>query len=169
MTAQIILETFRDLGIEVKTANLPNNEALEALRTGAIDAMVSVVGKPGTFFRDIKDAKGIRFMPVELTKRLEENYVEGVLTPRGLPCPKWRTGKRSRRSPVSAVLAAYRPSSRTSRARMETFVDSLFSAIETLKFGPYHKKWSEVDLYNTVAGWQRVEAATSWLEENDPQ
>lgn len=165
MTAAIIFDAFRDLGVEVTPANMPDNEALDALKNGVIDAMVSVVGKPSSFYQKIAASKDLRFLPVELTKALEENYVEGEFTHADYPNLIGR-GEVVPTIAVGAVLAAYRPRSKSSRARMSTFVESLFGSIETLKSGPYHKKWQEVDLHLNVAGWQRVEAALDWLNAN---
>jgi len=165
MTAAIIFDAFRDLGVDVTPANMPDNEALDALKNGVIDAMVSVVGKPSSFYQKITASGDLRFLPVELTKALEENYVEGEFTHADYP-NLIDTDEVVPTIAVGAVLAAYRPRSKSSRARMGTFVESLFGSIETLKSGPYHKKWQEVDLRSKVAGWQRVEAALEWLDAN---
>ncbi len=163
MTAKILLDA-EDLPVE--PVHLSNSEALSALRAGAIAASFFVVGKPATYFREIGGEHGLRFLPLELGKGLEDTYTDAVLTSEDYPnlIPP---GERVPTVAVGAVMAVYNWKPGTSRHdRVVRFVRRMLDSLPLLQTEAYHPKWRAVDPRATVPGWQRFEAVEQWLAGN---
>ncbi|MCS6878676.1 MAG: TAXI family TRAP transporter solute-binding subunit [Geminicoccaceae bacterium] len=163
MTSRILFD-IEDIPIEA--LHLSNSEALAALRAGSIAAAVFVVGKPATYFREIRNDLGLRFLPVELTKGLEDVYLDAELTSEDYPnlVPP---GERIPTIAVGAVLAVYNWKPGTSRFdRTNRFVRRLLESLPLLQTEAYHPKWKAVDLRATIPGWRRLETVEQWLAAN---
>lgn len=160
MTAKIIFEAE---DIPVEPLNLSNSEALAALKAGGIAAAIFVVGKPATYFREIGSEHGLRFLPLELTKQLEDTYLDAELGPADYP-NLIGEGERVPTIAVGAVMAAYNWKPGTSRSdRVVRFVRRMLDALPVLQTDAYHPKWRSVDPRATVPGWQRLEVVEQWL------
>lgn len=160
MTAKIIFEAE---DIPVEPLNLSNSEALAALEAGGIAAAIFVVGKPATYFREIGSEHGLRFLPLELTKGLEDTYLDAELGPADYP-NLIGEGERVPTIAVGAVMAAYNWKPGTSRSdRVVRFVRRMLDALPVLQTDAYHPKWRSVDPRATVPGWQRLEVVEQWL------
>ncbi|BCX17798.1 MAG: hypothetical protein KatS3mg117_1480 [Geminicoccaceae bacterium] len=160
MTAKIVFDAE---DIPVEPLNLSNSEALAALKSGAIAAAVFVVGKPATYFREIASEHGLRFLPLELGKGLEDTYTDAELRSSDYPnlIPE---GERVPTIAVGAVMAAYNWKPGTSRHdRVARFVRKMLDALPVLQTDAYHPKWKAVDPRATVPGWQRLEVVERWL------
>jgi hypothetical protein len=67
-----------------------------------------------------------------------------------------------------SVLIAYNWPKGSDRYRLlGSFVRTLFSRFPTLKTGPYHPKWEEVNLAATLPGWSRFPPAQRWLDQQE--
>lgn len=160
MTAEIVFDAE---DIPVEPLNLSNSEALAALKSGAIAAAVFVVGKPATYFREIGSEHGLRFLPLELGKGLEDTYTDAELRSSDYPnlIPE---GERVPTIAVGAVMAAYNWKPGTSRHdRVARFVRKMLDALPVLQTDAYHPKWKAVDPRAPVPGWQRLEVVERWL------
>jgi TRAP transporter TAXI family solute receptor len=163
MTAKIVLDAE---GIPVEPLNLSNSEALAALKSGSIAAAIFVVGKPATYFREISSEHGLHFLPLELSKGLEDVYLDAVLGPADYPnlIPE---GERIPTIAVGAVMAVYNWKPGTSRHdRVVRFVRRMLDALPVLQTDAYHPKWRAVDPRASVPGWQRFEPVEQWLAGN---
>lgn len=160
MTAKLLLD-IEDIPVE--PLNLSHSEALAALRSGGIKAAVFIVGKPATYFREIANDQGLRFLPLELTKGLEETYLDGELTSADYPnlIPE---GERVPTIAVGAVMAVYNWKAGTGRHdRTRRFVRRMLDALPVLQTEAYHPKWKAVDLRAEVPGWRRLEVVEEWI------
>jgi TRAP transporter TAXI family solute receptor len=160
MTTKILFDVE---DIPVEPLNLSYSEALAALKAGTIAAAVFIVGKPATYFREIGSEHRLHFLPVELSKGLEETYVDSVLTSADYPnlVPE---GERVPTIAVGAVMAVYNWKPGTSRYdRVVRFVRRMLDSLPVLQTDAYHPKWRAVDPRATVPGWQRFEAVEQWL------
>lgn len=163
MTASIILEK---LGIEIETINMSNNEALEALKVGDIDAAFFVVGKPATYFREMTKQSGLHFVPIKPNQALADIYLDGSLKHADYPnlVPK---NQHVDTLAVGAVLAVYRWRKGMERYnRVNSFINRFFNNIDVFQISDagYHRKWQEVDIRKDLVGWQRFRAAQEWLD-----
>lgn len=163
MTSQLV---FSIEDINIQPLHLANSEALSALRSGAIDAAVFVAGKPATFFREIEAGSGLHFINIELTKGLEESYLDAVLTNEDYPnlIPK---DQKVETIAVGSVLAVYNwPKGSNRYERTALLVKNIFDSLPVLQTDAYHPKWKEVDLNSSLPGWERFGPAEDWLKAN---
>lgn len=162
MTASIIFDSL-DIGVEVTTFSEP--VAMAKLRKGEIDALVFVGGKPVTLLREVAQEDNLQLLPIPSGK-VKGAYLPGTLTSESYP-NLIKPGEEVSTVAVGAVMAAYKwPSQHPRHAKVKRFVDRFFKSFDTLKQPPFHQKWKEVDLRAKVPGWQRFDAAETWLAGN---
>jgi TRAP transporter TAXI family solute receptor len=153
MTASIV---FDDLGIDVDVRSDPEPIALEALRTGDLDALVFVGGKPVELIRAIGQDEPLRLLAIP-PERIKAAYVPSQLTAEAYP--NLVEGDPVQTVAVSAVLAAYNwPDGHPRRDKLNRFIRSFTANFESLLKPPYHPKWREIDLTEEVPGWRRITA-----------
>ncbi|MGH6899147.1 MAG: TAXI family TRAP transporter solute-binding subunit [Geminicoccaceae bacterium] len=160
MTASIV---FDDLGIDVDVGSDPEPIALEKLRTGEIDAMVFVGGKPVAFIGEVDRSEQLHLLAIP-PERIKAAYVPSELTPDVYP-KLIDPGDPVETVAVSAVLAAYNwPEGHPRRHKLDRFIQSFSTNFNRLLEPPFHPKWQEVDLTAQVPGWQRITAAEQMAE-----
>lgn len=162
MTASII---FDALDIEVEATTFSEPIAMAKLREGAIDALVFVGGKPVTLLREVTEEDNLELLPIPASK-VQGAYLAGTLTSESYP-NLIKAGEEVPTVAVGAVMAAYKwPSEHPRHAKVKRFVDRFFKNFNSFKQPPFHQKWKEVDLRAKVPGWQRFDAAETWLAGN---
>jgi uncharacterized protein len=155
MTASII---FDDLGIDVDVASDPEPVALEKLRSGEIDAMVFVGGKPVAFIEEVDRSEQLRLLAIP-PERIKAAYLPSELTPDVYP-NLIDAGEPVQTVAVTAVLAAYNwPADHPRREKLNRFIESFTANFSRLLEPPFHPKWREIDLSAEVPGWRRITAA----------
>jgi uncharacterized protein len=154
MTASIV---FDDLGIDVDVRSDPEPIALERLRTGELDALVFVGGKPVELIRAIGREEPLHLLAIP-PERIKAAYVPSELTADAYP-NLVEAGAPVPTIAVSAVLAAYNwPDGHPRRDKLNRFIRSFTANFDSLLQPPYHPKWREIDLSEDVPGWQRITA-----------
>jgi uncharacterized protein len=154
MTASII---FDDLGIDVDVRSDPEPIALEKLRTGDLDALVFVGGKPVELIRAVDQGAPLRLLAIP-PERIKAAYVPSQLTADAYP-NLIEAGAPVPTVAVSAVLAAYNwPDGHPRREKLNRFIRSFTANFDSLLQPPYHPKWREIDLSEDVPGWRRITA-----------
>lgn len=154
---------FERLGIRAEFVYINNTIALEKMKTGEIDAIVSTGGKPNDLFVKLKPEPGFHFIPVEYGPVFADYY---------LPCPLSHAdyahlipeGQAVDTLCMSAVLAVYNFPKGTDQARrLERFVRYYFERFDKLKQPSFHPKWRDVNLAAKVPGWNRYWLAADKL------
>jgi TRAP transporter TAXI family solute receptor len=154
MTASLVFEA---LGLQVTTANDPQDVALAKLRRGEIDAMVFVAGKPARLFASIEPGSGLRFLPIPATPALLETYLPTVISAAEYPS-LIPAGGTVETIAVGAVMAVYAWAPGTERHRkVARFVNALNAKFDAFLRPPRHPKWREVNLAAQVPGWTRFD------------
>ena len=154
---------FERLGIKANFAYIEQRLAYERLKTGEIDAMIAVQGKPSKFTTTINDPN-LHLVPIDYAKSLQPDYLPAALTSDDYP-NLIEPGGRVDTIAVPAALAAYNWAPNTDRyRRLERFVDAFFGKITVLQKPPFHPKWKEVALQMPLSGWSRFRAAQEWLD-----
>jgi uncharacterized protein len=154
MTASII---FDDLGIDVDVQSDPEPIALEKLRSGEIDALVFVGGKPVDLIAKIGADEPLRLLAIP-PERIKAAYVPSELTADAYPNLIDGGGK-VQTVAVSAVLAAYNwPDGHPRRHKLNRFIQRFSANFSRLLEAPFHPKWREIDLTADVPGWRRITA-----------
>ena len=157
------LIVFERLGIRPNVVYIEQRIAMEKLRSGEIDAVIAVQGKPSKAVSQFKDDR-FHLVPVDYAKPLQTDYLPATLT--AADYPNLISGQEQVDTiAVPAVLAAYNWPPATDRARkLSLFVDAFFTKFPTFQNPPFHPKWKEVSLSAPLPGWQRAPAAQQWLK-----
>jgi TRAP transporter TAXI family solute receptor len=157
------LIVFERLGIRPKVVYIEQRIAMEKLRSGEIDAVIAVQGKPSKAVSSFKDDR-FHLVPVDYAKPLQNDYLPATLTAADYP-NLISSQEQVDTIAVPAVLAAYNWPPATDRARkLALFVDAFFTKFPTFQNPPFHPKWKEVSLSAPLPGWQRAPAAQQWLK-----
>ncbi|WP_029583900.1 TAXI family TRAP transporter solute-binding subunit [Bradyrhizobium sp. URHD0069] len=160
VTAVIV---FERLGIKPKFVYVEQRIALEKLKTGEIDAVIAVQGKPSRIISQIKDDR-LHLVPVDYAKPLQSDYLPASLSAKDYP--NLISGeKRVDTIAVPAVLAAFNWAPKSERyRRLALFVDAFFTKFPAFQNPPFHPKWKEVSLSARLPDWQRFPVAQEWLD-----
>jgi branched-chain amino acid transport system substrate-binding protein len=161
------INLFERLGIKPHLLYVEPRIALEMLRKGDIDAIITVEGKPLQWLTQVNDPN-LHLVPIDYDKSLRDDYLPAQLSSEDYP------NLISASNPVDtiageAVLASYnwQPGSDRYR-RLALLVESLFSHMALLQRPPFHPKWQELAPLAPVAGWTRFKAAQEWVDRNTP-
>jgi TRAP transporter TAXI family solute receptor len=163
---------FERLGIRPQIIETGPKEARDDLIAGRIDAMLFVVGKGASLFRDIAgdvaNRAGLAFVPFEPQEGAFEPYEEAVLSASDYPAliPQ---GQEVAVRAVPSVLAVYAWAPGQPRhGPVSRFVERFFDRAQELGRRPGFERelWCQVDLAAPVAGWERFSTATAWLARN---
>jgi TRAP transporter TAXI family solute receptor len=163
VTALIV---FERLGIKPNFVYIEQRIAMEKLRTGQIDAVIAVQGKPSKTVTQVKDDR-LHLVPVDYDKSLQNDYLPATLTAKDYPNLISEQEQQVDTIAVPAVLAAYNWAPNTERYRkISLFVDNFFTKFPTFQNPPFHPKWKEVSLSAPLPGWQRLPSAKQWLDQH---
>ncbi|MEA2862391.1 MAG: hypothetical protein QOC84_347 [Bradyrhizobium sp.] len=160
VTALIV---FERLGIKPNFVYVEQRIAMEKLKTGEIDAVIAVQGKPSKAVSQFKDDR-FHLVSVDYAKPLQGDYLPASLSAKDYP-NLISDQERVDTIAVPAVLAAYNWAPNTERYRkLALFVDNFFTKFPAFQNPPFHPKWKEVSLSAPLQGWQRLPAAKQWLD-----
>ncbi len=167
---------FKMMGLNTVKSFHDNDEALQMLKAGEIDAHVVLTGAPQAGLAKLKGDEGIHFLslteedlPAAAKPVLYKRYLPADLTHEHYPnlIPEGQT------IPTIAtrtVLAVYNWDEGSFRYRkIERFVQEFFSKIGEFNTKSRHPKWVEVNLSADVPGWTRFKPAQKWLNGNHHQ
>ena len=153
------------MNVDVEVTTFPEPIALEKLRSGEIDALVFVGGKPLNLVLEAAKDDNLVLLGVP-PDRVSGAYLPAKFDAQDYP-GLVKDGAEVPTVAVAAVMAAYNwPRSHQRYQKVERFVKLFFSNFGTLLDPPYHPKWHEVDLRNEVPGWRRFGPAQEWLAAN---
>lgn len=162
---------FNILGLEVVRSHHDNNQAIQMLMAGELDAMIVLTGGPNSALARLKKSDGLHFLPLDENSftgqgldKVYEEYLPAELTHDLYP------GLVEKGQPVPtvanrALLAVYNwPENSERYAKLEKFVGAFFSKIDEFNSPARHQKWKEINLAAEVPGWTRFKPAKDWLE-----
>lgn len=164
MTADIV---FHQLGIPIVEQHLNQADAIQALKSGDVSAVVFVAGKPAKLFTSIDGASGMHFLSVSPTPGLLATYLPAELSHEDYPqlIPE---GASVDTIAVGAVMAIYNLNIGTPRYKQAAmFVDAFFGKFDKFLDPQRHPKWHEVSLTADLPGWKRFQPAMDWLAQHD--
>jgi TRAP transporter TAXI family solute receptor len=156
---------FQRLGIEVQQANIDTSSAMQKLKSGEIDAMIRLVGKPIDFFSRIPADANVHLLPIPFSKKFADYYTIAEFTAEEYPNLMPEGQAKVDTIAVPAVLAAFNWSRGSEREKkIERMVERMFANWSKLQKPPFHPKWRDVNLTATVPGWTRLDSATRELQ-----
>ncbi len=163
ITAETVFEAN---GVAVNPLYLDQEDAIERLKRGELDALVYIGGKSSRAFDRITHKDKVHFLDVEYLPALQANYLPAIVTSEdypGLVAPNESVGTIA----VSTVMAIRSLPPQSERFRvLSRFTERFFASIEKFKKGAYSPKWREVDIRAPLKGWQRFQPAERWLNAN---
>lgn len=161
MTALVI---FNLLGIETEITTFDYELALQKVKSGEIDAMFYVAGKPAPIFAAVKPGEGLHLIPIEFTPELEKTYLPGEFNSNDYP-GLVGNGEQVSTVAVGAIMAVFNWRKGNGRYyKLKRFVETFFAKFADFQKEPRHPKWLEVNLAADVPGWQRFQPAQAWLD-----
>ncbi|WP_316182343.1 MULTISPECIES: ABC transporter substrate-binding protein [unclassified Bradyrhizobium] len=161
------INVFERLGIRPHLLYIEPRLALDMLRKGDIDAIITVEGKPVQWLSQVSDPN-LHLVPVDYDKALHDDYLPAQLSAEDYPNLVGAS------APVNtiaaeAVLASFNwPAGSDRHRRLSLLVEAFFSNMQALQRPPYHPKWQEVAPLAPIAGWTRFKTAQDWLDRNTP-
>ncbi|MGE3528592.1 MAG: TAXI family TRAP transporter solute-binding subunit [Methyloceanibacter sp.] len=156
---------FAALGVDAQEVNLGDADAIEKLKSGEIAATILVTGKPAPAFTNLKDAAGLKLLPVPYAKTLEDEYYPATLTHDDYPAlvPE---GTRVDTLSVCAVLVSFNwPSDSIRYKKIGKFVERFFTEFDDFLAAPRQPKWRDVNFAATLEGWHRSPLAQAWIDQ----
>jgi len=155
---------FQRLGVQVDQILIDQQSALQKLRSGEVEALVRVVGKPVDFFTRIPPDSGLHLVPIPYTKTFADYYTVGEFERKDYPS-LIAEGEKIETIAVPAVLSVFNwPRGSDRYRRIERFTERLFANWNQFLVPPRHPKWRDVNLGATVPGWTRHTIAEQMLE-----
>src|SRR5436190_14133672 len=97
---------FQRLGVQVDQVLIDQQSALQKLRSGEVDALVRVVGKPVDFFTRIPPNSGLHLVPIPYTKTFADYYTVGEFEAKDYPA-LIAEGEKIETIAVPAVLSVF--------------------------------------------------------------
>lgn len=163
--AQLVArDVLERLGIAVHETNMAAPEAIERLKSGDIDAVLVVGGKPVPGLASLP--AGFRMLAIPFAKPLRDDFLPAALSSTDYPgfiAPDHRIETLA----VGTLLIARDWPRASERFRkIEKFVAAFFPQLAALQAPPRHPKWREVNLAASVAGATRSSAAQEWLAQH---
>ncbi|WJR78529.1 TAXI family TRAP transporter solute-binding subunit [Bradyrhizobium sp. NP1] len=163
------LTVFERLGLKANFVYIEQRIAMEKLKTGEVDAVIVVGGKPYKSVSTFTNDGRFHLVTVDYAKPLQGDYLPATMTAKDYP-NLIAEGEKVDTIAVPAVLAAYNWAPNSDRYRkLAAFVDAFFGKFPTFQKPPFHPKWKEVSLSAPLQGWNRLPAAQQWLDRNNLQ
>lgn len=150
-------ELFANRQIDVTAMTMPHQEAYAMLKSGDIDAMAIVDGKPSKLLEFASLDDGVRLMPVPGTD-LTTGYATSTISSQDYP-DLLASGDEIETIGVPTVLIAYNwPDDSSRRQALNQFIEALLAQLPALRSHDrgFHPKWRESDIWRRLPDpWQR--------------
>ena len=161
ITAHLIFEAF---GITVQVVHLGDADAILKLQSGEIAAALILGAKPMSGLATLKDAYGLKLLPIPYAKDLENDYYPATLSHDDYPA-LIADGARVDTVAVCTVLVAFNwPQDGARYQRLSKFVDAFFGKFDQFFAPPRNPKWREVNFAATLEGWHRSPLAQAFID-----
>jgi uncharacterized protein len=155
---------FEALGVEAQKVHINDADAIEKLKRGEIAATIAVTGKPAPVLASLKDASGLKLLPVPYAEGLEDEYYPATLTHEDYPNLVPAGGRVDTMS-VCAVLISFNwPGDSVRYQKIAKFVDGFFANFDRFLVAPRHPKWREVNFAAVLEEWRRSPLAQQWID-----
>lgn len=160
---------FQGLGVAVEVVNVDQPTALEMLRNGEVDAVVSVAAKPVSVISGFDAGDRFHLVKSPYPDTLNEAYVPAALTNADYP-KLVRGGETVETLAVGTVLGVFNhPKGSDRYNKLARFVEAFFTQYDKFLAPQRHPKWRDVNLAASVNGWTRFRPAQDWLDSHRQQ
>ena len=157
-------QIFKLLKMDVREVNMGQTDALLKIKNGEIAATLFVAGRPAAVIKALAKDPDYKLLQVPFAAELENDYLPAKFTAEDYP-NLVEGGQAVETIAVGAVLAVYNWQEGSDRQRrVISVVDKFFTKFAEFQKPPRHPKWKEVNLAARLPGWNRLPAATAWLD-----
>jgi TRAP-type uncharacterized transport system substrate-binding protein len=157
---------FSRLNIAPTMTNEDTAEALADLKGGLIDAVFVVGGKDSKALTDFDKGDRFHLVAIPYAPALQALYSPMRLTAREQPSLIGGDEKVDTIGVTTALLAIDAPPKSPRAERIAPLANQLFSGFDQLRGASDNSSWKEVNLTARIFGWPRLDAAQSWLDQN---
>ncbi len=159
-------QIFKLLKLDVREVNMGQTDGLLKVKQGEIAATIFVAGRPAAAVKALAKDPDYKLLPIPFSADVENDYLPAKLSNEDYP-NLIESGQSVETIAVGAVLAVFNWGEGTDRQRrVSAIVDKFFTKFADFQKAPRHPKWKEVNLAARLPGWNRLPAATAWLERN---
>jgi uncharacterized protein len=163
-TSYSMRDLFKVFDVEVEEVSMSQSEAIEKVKRGEIAATALIAGKPVRSMSKLTRSDRLHLIPLPYPAQLIGDYLPTNITHEDYP-DLVEAGETVDTVAVGVVLIAHNWQKTSERyRRVQHFVDAFFQKIAEFQKPPRHPKWREVNIAATLPGWQRLEAAQTWLD-----
>lgn len=172
ITANTVLDAA---GVTFTPTSLDTATALQALKTGQIDAMVYIDYAPAPLLQRMDEADGLKLMALPLPARMAGDsqlatHYQPAWVQHGDYNGLIRLGSTVETVSVGTALVGYNwPAKSKGHDRLTRLYGALSKQLTQLGAAPYHRSWRTVTLSARLAGWERHRAARQHLVSTDAQ
>lgn len=160
---------FQGLGVAVEVVNVDQPTALEMLRNGEVDAVVSVAAKPVSVITGFDAGDRFHLVKTPYPDTMSEAYVPASLNSADYP-KLVRSGETVETLAVGTILGVFNhPKGSQRYNKLARFVDAFFAQYDKFLAPQRHPKWRDVNLAASVTGWTRFRPAQDWLDSHREQ
>lgn len=154
---------FEANNISANALHFGQEEAIERLKKGELDALVYLGGKSAHAFDGITHRDKVHFLDVEYLPALQSSHLPAIITSEDYPnlvAPAESVATIG----VSSVMVvrAWPPQSERFKVTAR-FVEGFLAGYDKLNASGFSAKWGEVNLRAPVKGLARFEPARQWL------
>lgn len=168
-TALLGPKIFSALKIEVQARYLPQADALQEMKNGAVDATICICAKPLNLITQLEAKSGFKLLDVPFVDAFRNTYLPASLSSDDYGQLFGKSGKVDTIATTMALVSFNWPKASSRYARTARFVEALFSKFRELQRPPRHPSWQSVNIAAAIPGWQRFAAAQDWLDRNVQQ
>lgn len=153
LTADVVFKVLNISGVEPYTYS--NTDALERLKSGALDAMFFVQRQPANFLQSLPSDAGLKIVPVQHVTGLQDIYKRDAFDQ--ATYPGLTETRQVDTISVGAVLAVYDAFNEGGfrRDNLERFTRQLVENFSAFREPPRDARWGRTDLSESVPGWKR--------------
>ncbi len=164
-TALLSPKIFAALGIEVDAVNMPQDDAIEKIKSGELAASVCICPKPIGALANIKATDNLKLIGVDYIPELQESFSPGIINAEDYP-NLMADDQAIETIATQTLLITYNWKPGTPRyQKVERFVEAFYLKFGALLKPPRMPLWKSVNLAATVKGWQRFPAAQQMIEQ----
>jgi uncharacterized protein len=161
-TAQFVPKIFKTLGVSTQELYMGQEDAMEKLQRGEIDATICSCPTPVPAFVNVRRESGLQFVAVPYEKSIQAAYLPASISKEDYPS---LVDKEVETIAALTILVTYNwPKDSVGYGRAKKFVDAFFSRFDDFHKPPRNPLWKTVNLGATIPGWTRFPAAEEWLK-----
>jgi TRAP-type uncharacterized transport system substrate-binding protein len=160
---------FEAAGMTIMPTRYDHRTSLHLLKTGQIDAMLYVGGKPVPFLERIDAADGLKLVAVPFMTSMAQHYVPSHIVKRDYGGLLGTQDAVETVSVGSALVVFNWPEDSRGYKRLDKLSDLLFANMSKLQEKPRHDKWRTVNLAAALPGWQRHAVAQRGLTQSSAE